>query len=382
MITPKDRRMINRVLDSNRLSYGPMSRRFERRFAALHDSKFAVFTNSGTSALHLAVQALKEKYRWNDHDEVLVPSVTFVATANVVIHNNLRPIFVDVDPQTYTIDPVQVKASIGPRTRAIIPVHLLGLPADMEPLTSIARRNRLAVIEDSAETMFASYKGRKVGSFGEIGCFSTYVAHYIVTGVGGINTTSDPGLAVVLRSLANHGRDSIYLSVDDNKSGGPKHFQEVINRRFHFVRVGHSFRATELEAALGLSQLERAKSIVRRRKAIASRYLEGLNDLREYLQLPFTPPGREHTFMLFGLVTKGETKRELVSFLENKGIETRDLLPITNQPIYQSIIPNPDLHYPIAHWLNDHGFYIGCHQYLNDSDVDYVIEKFHEFFRR
>ena len=381
-LTKQDKIAVNRVLDSNRLSYGPVSKKFEYEFARIHNSKFAIFTNSGTSSLHIAVAALKEKYGWEDNDEIIVPAVTFVATSNVVLHNNLKPVFADVNPKTFNINPEEIEKHITPRTKAIIPVHLLGLPADMDQIMAIAKKYGLRVIEDSAETMFAQYRGRVVGSFGDIGCFSTYVAHYIVTGVGGLNTTSDKDIAIRLRSLMNHGRDSIYISIDDDNTSDNNKFKEIISKRFSFITLGHSFRATEMEAALGLSQLKRRKSIIKRRKEIAMRYIKGLSDLGEYLQLQETPKDRENVYMLFGIVYKGEAKTNLVNFLEDSGIETRDLLPLINQPAYVDIFGNIEDKYPVAKMLNRSGFYIGCHQYLSNDDVKYVIDKFHEFFRK
>ncbi len=380
-LTKEDKEMVNRVLDSNRLSYGPMSKTFEAEFAKVHDSKFALFTNSGTSSLHIAIAALKERGGWQDGDEVIVPSVTFVATSNVVIHNNLKPVFADVEPNTFNINPKEIEKHITERTRAIMPVHLLGLPADMDPIMKLAKKHNLKVIEDSAETMFAKYKGKMVGSFGDVGCFSTYVAHYIVTGVGGINTTSDRDLAVRLRSLMNHGRDAIYISIDDDNTTDKGKLHEIISKRFSFVTLGHSFRATEMEAALGLSQLRRKDAIIKRRKEIAAKYAQGLSDLSEHIQLQETPSDRDNVYMLFGIVYKGGDKTELVDFLEENGIETRDLLPLINQPVYVKMFGNLENKYPVAKMLNHSGFYIGCHQYLTDKDIDYVISKFHEFFR-
>ena len=381
IITPEDKEMVNRVLDSNRLSYGPMTKSFENRFAKLHDSKFAIFTNSGTSCLHISVAAMKEKYNWEDGDEVIVPAVTFVATSNVVIYNNLKPVFVDVDPGTFNIDPKRIEEKITSRTRAIMPVHLLGLPADMDPILKIAKKHNLRILEDSAETMFARYRGRSVGSFGDIGCFSTYVAHYIVTGVGGFSVTSDPKLAVMLRSIANHGRDSIYISIDDDDAATGHRLKEIISRRFSFVRFGHSFRCTEMEAALGLSQLRRKDSIVRRRKEIASMYLKGLSDLSEYIYFQKPMQGAENVYMLFGVVVKGNSKTGLVNYLEEHGIETRDLLPLVNQPVYSKYFGNKG-EYPNARMLARSGFYIGCHQYISNKDVQHVIKTFHDFFRK
>lgn len=381
-ITPRARRYVGEVLDSNRLSYGSFHRRFESSFAAEHDSKHAVFCNSGTSALQIAVQALKERHGWADGDEVLVPSVTFIATSNVVLHNRMTPIFVDVDPLTYTIDPAKIEDKITPRTRAIMPVHLLGLPADMAPILSTAGSRGLSVVEDSAETMFARYKGRKVGSFGEIGCFSTYVAHYIVTGVGGLATTSDPDLYVRLRSLMNHGRDSIYLSIDDDRDASGAKLHEIVAKRFQFVSVGHSFRATELEAALGLAQLEEKSGIVKARVALARRLSAGLKEFEDRLQLPSCPADRDHTFMLYGLVLRDEDKGELVNFLEDRGVETREMLPLLNQPIYKRLFGDLEPLYPVARWINRGGFYVGCHQHLTLRDADYIVEQFRAFFRR
>lgn len=198
---PLEKRYLRQVISSNRLSYGPFHQRFERLFAREHGCRFAAFCNSGTGALHVALAALKEHHGWSDGDEVIVPSVTFVATANIVLHNRMVPVFVDVDRATYTMDPKLLEDKITSKTRAVIPVHLMGLPCDMEPILQLCHRYGLRAIEDSCETVFASYRGRKVGSMGDIGCFSTYVAHYIVTGVGGLATTNNPELAVRLRSL-------------------------------------------------------------------------------------------------------------------------------------------------------------------------------------
>src|SRR5687768_1588968 len=170
-----ERKYLDEVIASNRLSYGPMTARFERDFAELHDCRYSVFCNSGTSALHIALAALKERHGWANGDEVIVPALTFVATSNIVLHNGMVPVFVDVERDTYNLDPRLLEEKITPRTRAIIPVHLFGLPCDMDPILEVARRHDLRVIEDSCETMFAGYKGRKVGSLGDIGCFSTYI---------------------------------------------------------------------------------------------------------------------------------------------------------------------------------------------------------------
>jgi len=381
-ISKREKELVNQVLDSNRLTYGPMTKNFEKKFASLHDSKFGLFMNSGTSALLVALAALKDRHGWSDGDEVIVPAVTFVATANIVLHCNMVPIFVDVERDTYNIDPSKIEEKITKKTRALIPVHLLGLPADMDPIMEIAKMYRLSVIEDSAECMFATYKGKKVGSIGDIGCFSTYVAHFLVTGVGGFSITSDESLAVDMRSLMNHGRDSIYIGCSDDKDKEGESLQEIIDKRFSFIHVGHSFRATEMEAAIGLGQIERMDEIVSRRADIAYKITKGLSNLSEFIQLPSIPDDRTHSFMLYGVVVKNYSKKKLVRYLEDLNIETRDLLPIINQPIYKRIYGDLEVNFPVAKWINESGFYIGCHSQMKDEEVDFIIDAFQEFYQK
>jgi dTDP-4-amino-4,6-dideoxygalactose transaminase len=378
--TPRIHEYVTQVLNSGRLSYGPFTQRFEAEWARRHECKYALFCNSGTSALHVALQALKEHYDWDNDAEVIVPATTFVATSNVVLHNNLKLVFADVDPLTYNISPSEIRNKLTNNTRAIIPVHLTGQPADMEAIRNIASWANLKIIEDSCETTFAMCNGRTVGSWGDIGCFSTYMAHYIVTGVGGFATTSDPDLAYKMRSLMNHGRDGIYYNIDtdDNLSGDQ--LKDMMSRRFKFERVGHSFRATELEAAIGLAQMEKADSIVRRRTEIASSYSAGLVGLADKLQLPYVQPGRNHVFMMYPLVCREEgIKEKLTLYLEEAGVETRDLLPLVNQPVYANF---GDLasQFPVSASLVRNAFYIGCHQYITNDDVVHVIQTIHKFF--
>jgi dTDP-4-amino-4,6-dideoxygalactose transaminase len=375
-----EKKYLNEVVESNRLSYGPMTKKFEATFSKDHDCNFGVFCNSGTSALHISLAALKEKFNWKDNDAVIVPAITFIATPNIVVHNNLKPVFVDVEKNTYNINPELIEEKITDKTRAIIPVHLFGMPADMEPILVIAKKHNLKIIEDSCETMFANYKGKKVGSFGNIGCFSTYIAHFLVTGVGGICTTNDGELAVMLKSLMNHGRDSIYLSIDDDKKEENELF-DIVERRFKFIRLGHSFRATEMEAAIGLAQLEKKDEIINKRRYNANYLTEGLKSLEKHLQLPEVPEDREHNFMMYPIVLKDRDKKDLVFFLEKNLIETRDMLPLLNQPIYEKQISNIEKEFPVANWINNSGFYIGSHQYLKKEELDYTISKFHEYFK-
>jgi len=283
---------------------------------------------------------------------------------------------VDVDPRSYNLDPSLIEKKITHHTRAIIPVHLFGQPVEMGPVMKLARKHRLRVIEDSCETMGVNYRGRRVGSFGDIACFSTYAAHLIVTGVGGLALTANLKYAEVLRSLANHGRDGIYF-----KKGQVT--RELVARRFRFVRLGYSFRATELEGALGLAQLPRLEQIIRRRQENARYLISKLRPLEKCLQLPFHPPHIEHAFMMFPLVIRkgsGINKAHLVNFLEEQGIETRDMLPLINQPYLQRLYKLKTSAYPVADWINHSGFYIGCHQQMGKAELDYIVKNFFRYF--
>ena len=385
-ISKKAKKYVLDVLNSNRLSYGKYVNGFERKFAKLHGAKYAVMSNSGTSSLQVALHTLKDVHNWQDGDEVLVPSVTFIATSNIVLQNNLVPIFVDVDPVTYNIDPNKIESRISARTRAIIPVNLFGLPCEIEEVLRIARDHKLKVLEDSCETMFANYKGFPVGSRSDITCFSTYIAHLLVTGVGGIALTNNEEYAISMKSMLNHGRDSIYLNIDDDKGKIRKDregFFKLIDRRFSFVRMGYSFRVTELEGALGLAQLEQWKKIISKRKQNAAYLIAKLRVFEEHLQLPTWPDYSEHVFMMFPLVIrKGSPilRDDLVFHLEDHNVETRYMLPLLNQPYYVKLFGNLEEDYPEAAHINRNGFYIGCHQALKQRELDYVVSIFEDFF--
>lgn len=377
----RERELVAQVMDSERLTYGPMTRSFERKFAELHTRRFAIFMNSGTSALQVGLDAMRLANGWAAGDEVIVPALTFVASSNVVLQNGLRPVFVDIDPVHYEMDPALIEDRITIRTRALMPVHLFGQPCDMDSIMSIARDRGLKVIEDSCETMFVRHAGRVAGSWGDVSCFSTYVAHLLVTGVGGFATTNDPDLAIRMKSLANHGRDSIYLSIDDDDDVEGRGFFDIVDRRFRFVDIGYSYRATELEAAIGLAQLEQQAEALVKRQRNARLLTERLERFQEHLQLPAVRPGSEHAFMIYPLVVRPPVVRDdLVHHLEQNGVETRPLFPLLSQPVYQRLFGDLRAEYPVATQVETRGFYLGCHPLLTEDDIDYVADVIARFF--
>jgi len=366
-VTPYQKRLMRKILRSGRLTYGPMTQKLEKEFAKIHGAKYALFTNSGTSALKIAIHALKAKYGWKDGDEIIIPAVTFVATMNVVVMNNLKPVLVDIDPTTININPNAIKAAITKKTRAIIPVHLLGQPTSMSIIKEFAHSHNLKIIEDSCETMFVNKLE------GDIACFSTYIAHLMTTGVGGFILTNDKQLAIEMRSIMFHGRDESYLSLEDNKKRGEK-WEKMIKNRYYFPRSGYSDRATEMEAALGLGDLRNWKEMIQQRQDNARYYLENLKDIST-LTFPINII-KKHAFMFFPMIVDNNRDKFMI-YLEKNGIQSRTMLPLTNQPITKPYLKG---NYPIASFINEHGILIGCHQYLTQEDLDYVIKKIKGFY--
>lgn len=359
--------LVLQVLRSGRLTYGDKTRQLEKKFADLHDREHALFTSSGTAALKIALHALKDKYGWKDGDEVIVPSVTFVATVNVIVMNNLKPVIVDVRKDTVNIDPKKIEKAITDRTRAILPVHLLGQPADMAAIMEIAKRYDLRVVEDSCETMFITGE-----VLGDVACYSTYIAHHLVTGVGGFITTNDKELATTMRSMMFHGRDEAYLNIDDNNKTG-KDFTEMVNKRFHFPRFGYSDRMTELEAALGLGEIKHWKDMIDTRQENAV-FL--ILSLPPQVEIPVQDVSN-HAFMFFPAFV--QRRDELVEHLEKNGIHTRHMMPLTTQPIMQRYVK--DKHFPNADYVNKNGILLPCHQHLTKRELHHMVKVIREFYQ-
>lgn len=360
------------ALDNHRLSYGRYSREFEQRFANLHDRKFACFVNSGTDALRIGLAALKERYGWADGSDVLVPALTFVATLNVVLQVGLHPVLVDIRLSDYGMDPVEVLAILGHREATgksqpvcVLPAHLFGRPSS-PTIRAIARGCGVKVLADSCETMFMPGCAE-----GDVSCFSTYACHLLNTGVGGIATTDDPALALLIRSLANHGRDGIYTGIDQELGS-----VEVINSRFRFDRPGYSSRATELEAAIGCAELDVHEAHLARRKENARAVVDGLAGL------PLVLPKVEGSAHMM-LPILAEQRDALVWHLEANGIETRPMLPLTSQPYIQSLYgKDVESRFPVAADVNTRGFYVASHPYLTREDIDRMINAFRDFYQR
>ncbi|MBN1999303.1 DegT/DnrJ/EryC1/StrS family aminotransferase [candidate division KSB1 bacterium] len=378
--TPEIRANFEKIFQTNRVTYGPFLREFETQFAAIHQRKYGVFCVSGTSALHVALKILKNYHNWQDNDEILVPALTFVASSNVVLHERLKPVFVEIEKDFFDMDPSRIEENITPKTRAIMPVHLFGMPCRMTEIAQIAEKHGLVILEDCCQCTFGKIENQPVGSWSPMSCFSTYCGSLIFTGVGGLILTDDFDLQIRTRQLLAHGRDEKYLSIDDDdKLNRPDLLEEVVQKRFAFVDLGFSFRMTEFEGAMGLPQVYNIEWINRQRCENAEILISALSDIPIF-QLPSDRPNAKRAYRMFPIKINGTKKmRNSVSFfLERHGIETRPLLPLLDQPYYQKLYGNISEQYPIARDVGNTGFYIGCHEYLEPEDLEYAISVIHE----
>ena len=266
-ITKKAKELVNSALDSGRVSSGKYVREFEERFAKLVGVKEAVVVSSGTDADTLALAVLYD-FGAKRGDEIILPALSFVATGNAVLQAGFRPVFVDIERETLNINVKEIEKVITEKTRAILPVHLMGKPADMDAINKIAKKHNLYVIEDAAEAHGSVYKGKNVGTLGDMAAFSTYVAHLISTIEGGVITTNNSEFAEILRSLRAHGRACNCKVCTLNIKGGycPKRFQHGEDIRFLFERIGYSSKMNELEAAVGLGNLDIYDEILEKRR--------------------------------------------------------------------------------------------------------------------
>ena len=306
LLGTEEEEAVLRVLASGQLAQGEYVASFERRFAEVCQVREAVALSSGTAALHLALLA----HDIGPGDEVITTAFTFAATANAILLAGATPVFVDIEPDTYSIDAALVEAAITPRTKAIVPVHLYGHPCDMQRLVPLAAAHGLALIEDACQAHAAEIDGKPVGSFGT-GCFSFYATKNITTGEGGMVTTNDPGIAERVRLLRNHGQ----------------------KERYHHVTLGYNLRMTEMQGALGLVQLEKLERFTDQRIVNAAFLTERLSGS---VRTPIARPGCRHVYHQY-TIRVPEQRDEWAKRLRDRGIETAVHYPLAihQQPFYK-----------------------------------------------
>jgi perosamine synthetase len=299
------------VIASGWLTQGPRVAEFEQAFARSVGAADAVATTSCTTALHLALHASGI----GPGDEVIVPSLSFIATANAVWHCGAKPVFADIDPLTFNIDPVDVECKVTPRTKAVMPVHQVGLPADMDALLDLAERHGLAVIEDAACAIGALHRDRPIGSLGPLACFSFHPRKVITCGEGGMIAVQDPEVAERLRMLRQHAMDKSALS---------RHAaQDVVIE--HYPERGWNARMTDLQAAVGLRQLEVLDVVLAARRELADRYTDALETV-PWIETPFEPAYATRTWQSYPIRVRPSApldSMELMRALLREGIATR-----------------------------------------------------------
>ncbi len=363
-IGPEEIEAVTRVLESGMLAEGKIAREFENQFAKYVGTKFATVTTNGTTALSLALEAIGVQ----PGDEVITTPFTFIASANAISMIGAVPVFVDVDAETYNIDPNLIEKAITKKTRAILPVHIFGMPCDMRHIMEIAERHDLAVLEDAAQAHGAKVHGRLAGSFGHAAAFSFYATKNMMTGEGGMIVTNDENVYERVNMLKNHGR---------GKQGGYSHFC-----------VGYNYRMMDIVAALGLVQLKRLPQAIAARRRNAKRYDEFF--MQTGVARPQSEPsGFESCYHVYAplLYSKNITRDQLIERLRQQGIGARTVyaIPCHRQETYLNIkkwrwarfVEYPDygrVSLPVAEDIGQRHFEIPVHPLLTENEIDTILQ--------
>jgi len=352
-----DNQEIDLVLDclktgwiSSQGSYIP---EFENTFAGYCGSGYGIATSNGTTALHLALVTLG----LSPGDEVLVPALSFIATANAVSYCGAKPVFVEVDARTWTMDPGALKDLITHRTKAILPVHLYGHPADMDPIMEIASAYGLWVIEDAAEAHGAEYKGKKVGSIGHMACFSFYGNKIITTGEGGMIVTNHPEWTEKARILRDHGMSK--------------------ERKYWHPILGYNYRMTNIQAAIGLGQMKKLDHLIAQKRRVAQAYAQGFEKVKGIV-LPPEETWAKNVFWLYSILIRPETGKkrdDLIDYLHRSQVESRPLFyPIPDMPFYQG-----GGFFPVSKAISEQGISLPSAATLTSEQISTVIEHIKHF---
>ena len=340
------------------LSQGPRVAEFEEAVAAYVGAKYAIATSNCTTALHLALLAAGVK----PGDEVICPSFSFIATANAIVHCGATPVFVDIDPLTYNIDAGFIEAAITPRTRAIVPVDQIGLPAEIASVNAIARRHGLKVVEDAAPSLGATIGEARVGGLSDFTCFSFHPRKSITTGEGGMITTNDAAAAAWLRSIRSHGASTSDLA---RHTSGTTEIEE-------YRELGFNYRMTDIQGAVGLVQLGRLEEILAARRRLANRYNAHFS-AEGRLSTPFVPAGSAHTYQSYCVrLNRSRPRSEIMEDMAAVGIATRrGVMAIHLEPYYRTQYPMLSL--PETERASAETLLLPLYAEMTDAEQDQVI---------
>lgn len=351
----KEKEYVINAIDTNWISSsGDYIDKFEKKFADFCGNKYGISCSSGLGALHLACSALNLK----KCDEVIVPTFTMAASINSIIFTGAKPVLVDADKDTYCIDVKKIEEKITKNTKAIMPVHIYGHPCDMDEIMKLARKYDLYIIEDAAEGHGAEYNGRKVGSIGDVGCFSFYANKILTTGEGGMCTTNNKDIAERIKRLRNHAFDL---------------------PRFIHNEIGFNYRLTNIQAAIGLAQVENVNMLVEARRNVGVRYNKRLKGIKGLI-LPIEKSYVKNVYWMYGIVLTNEvkySKEEVMQKLKDLGVETRSFfIPMHKQPAYiNKVVENvPDCigSFPVSDKISKRGFYIPSSSNISDKEIEYI----------
>ncbi len=359
-ITEADIALVVETLRSGRLSIGPMVERFERMVARRAGCQHAVAVNSGTSGLHAVLLAMGI----GPGDEVITTPFSFIASANCILMAGARPVFVDIEPQSLNMDPKLVEAAVTPRTRAILAVETFGSPAHMSTYAEIAAKHQIPMIEDCCEALGTTERGKPCGSFGTAGVFGFYPNKQITTGEGGMIVTDDERLAQLCRSLRNQGRGEAMRA---DQGTWLRH-----------ERLGYNYRLDELSAALGVGQMQRLDSIIERRQAVASAYIDRLLGL-DQLTLPTIEPETNPSWFVFVIrLVNGWTREErdtIVQQLRDHDVGAADYFPCIHlQPHYRTAFGHAEGDFPVAESVSERTLALPFSTNLSERDIDVVTQ--------
>lgn len=390
-IGAEERNAIIDVLDSGIITEGHAVRSFEHDFSSFIGTKYAVTTNSGTSALIAGLTALKYLDIAKANTKILTTPLTYISTSSAIVLSGFSPAYVDVDPETFVITPDRIleyfESTDGAEDCSVIlPVHLMGYACDMKKINAISKKFGNVVFEDSAEALGTIYDGKRIGNMSLLSAFSFYIAHNIQAGEMGAITTNSPEIRAMASKIKANGRTCDCFICTRNKGICPKSFKgdEDLDPRFTHDVIGYNFKTMEFQAAIALTQLKKAEWIIKKRNDNVKRLNELLEKHSDILQLP--KHSSDISYLAYPLVIKKPqviSRKNLREKLEKMGVETRPLFGCipTQQPAFAHLKQQYKNKLPNAEYLGKNAFYVGCHQYLSDEDLEYIAKCFSEVLK-
>lgn len=374
---PEEKKAIGRILSQNSISEGEFVEKFSMEFAQFCKTRHCVSLNSGTSALMLAWAALKyhSRFKPTDSTRVITTPLTYIATTNALVTTGFEPDFVDINLDDFSIN-ADLAAQLAETGKyyGVLPVHLMGYPCDMKKINSIAQKNGLVVVEDSAEAHGSEIDGKKTGSLGLAGCFSFFIAHNIQAGEFGCVTTNDDELSRLLCSMKGNGR-RCYCLRSEVDAGKCPHVNEGFHPRYIHDYIGYNFKPMEYQAAVGITQLKKVGWIFQRRLENVKYLNDELAGLDTVFQLPRFSKHVSYLGYPLLVTNPAFSRNQIVLGLEKLGVECRPIfnsIP-TQQPAYAHLKKKFSGKLPNAEFVGNNGFYAGCHQYLKQSDLEYLV---------